>query len=594
MKAKRSIKTILTLFFVLSVIVISVIISALSIFSLRHSSTQAVGKYEDAMNEGYQTEIKSQVETAIAVLQAEYDKVQAGILTEKEAKEEAKEIIRIMRYRDDGSGYFWIDDTDYNLVMHPILTEQEGTNRYDLEDQNGVMIIQKIMSAVEGAEAGGFNEFYFTKSDGVTVAPKIAYSEIFTPWGWVVSTGNYVDEMQQETQQTKTEMEQMFSRLIKEVLLVDIIVLAVMIFVGRGFGNWLCNPIIRLSGVAKEVSVGKIDTELARSDGATEIAALQNSFCDMIDNFKYQADTINQVAGGNLCLDVAAKSEEDMVGNALVKMIADNNQMFLKVKNIAGQIHSGSEQIAAASQNLAQGAAQQAGAIEKISASVSDISDKSQVNADYVDEVDQIISDTGKNAAAGNEKMEELVVAMQEITDASANISKVIKVVRDIAFNTNILALNAAVEASRAGEQGKGFAVVAEEVRSLAAHSAESSSQIEDLISDSIQKVEKGFVLAQDTQKALKLISDSIDRIMELSKDVSVLSKEQAATAAQINNALNEVTAVTSTNSAASEEFAASSQELSNLAGELKRQLSRFRLKNTGSRLEENFGGYED
>ncbi|MBO5033623.1 MAG: cache domain-containing protein [Lachnospiraceae bacterium] len=594
MKAKRSIKTILTLFFVLSVIVISVIISALSIFSLRHSSTQAVRKYEDAMNEGYQTEIKSQVETAIAVLQAEYDKVQAGILTEKEAKEEAKEIIRIMRYRDDGSGYFWIDDTDYNLVMHPILTEQEGTNRYDLEDQNGVMIIQKIMSAVEGAEAGGFNEFYFTKSDGVTVAPKIAYSEIFTPWGWVVSTGNYVDEMQQETQQTKTEMEQMFSGLIKEVLLVDIIVLAVMIFVGRSFGNWLCNPIIRLSGVAKEVSVGKIDTELARSDGATEIAALQNSFCDMIDNFKYQADTINQVAGGNLCLDVAAKSEEDMVGNALVKMIADNNQMFLKVKNIAGQIHSGSEQIAAASQNLAQGAAQQAGAIEKISASVSDISDKSQVNADYVDEVDQIISDTGKNAAAGNEKMEELVVAMQEITDASANISKVIKVVRDIAFNTNILALNAAVEASRAGEQGKGFAVVAEEVRSLAAHSAESSGQIEDLISDSIQKVEKGFVLAQDTQKALKLISDSIDRIMELSKDVSVLSKEQAATAAQINNALNEVTAVTSTNSAASEEFAASSQELSNLAGELKRQLSRFRLKNTGSRLEENFGGYED
>lgn len=108
-----------------------------------------------------------------------------------------------MRYREDGSGYFWIDDTNYNLVMHPILTEQEGTNRYNLEDQNGVMIIQEIMGTVRGEDKGGFNEFYFTKSDGTTVAPKIAYSEIFTPWNWVVSTGNYVDEMQQETQQTK-------------------------------------------------------------------------------------------------------------------------------------------------------------------------------------------------------------------------------------------------------------------------------------------------------------------------------------------------------------------------------------------------------
>lgn len=579
MKTKRSIKTILVIFFIFSVVVTSAAIGGFSIFSLRQSFTRSIGRYESAMNEGYQKEIKSQVETAIAVLQAEYEKVQNGTLMEYQAKEEAKEIIRAMRYREDGSGYFWIDDTDYNLIMHPILTEQEGTNRYDLEDQNGVMIIQEIMKSVKGKEAGGFNEFYFTKSDGVTVAPKIAYSEIFTPWNWVVSTGNYVDEMQQEMEQTENEMQQMFIMLIKVAVFIDILVLLAMIIIGRLFGNWLCNPIIKLAGTAKEISMGKIRIDLSRSQGKSEIAALQNSFCDMIDNFKSQAEVINQVAEGNLCVEVNAKSDEDVIGNALVKLIKEHNQMFLNVQNAADEIRSGSSQIAAASQSLAQGSVEQASAIEEISTSATDIADKSRMNAECVDQVSRIVTEAGQNAAAGNEKMQEMVTAMEEISNASGNIQKVIKVINDIAFNTNILALNAAVEASRAGDQGKGFAVVAEEVRNLAVHSADASNQIADLISDSIRKVERGSVLAKDTQNALELISDSIHQITELSEDVSVLSKEQAETVSQIDKALNQVSLVISTNSAASEQCAASSEELSNHAGELNQQLLHFRLK---------------
>ena len=102
-------------------------------------------------------------------------------------KKEAMEILRNARYGEDGEGYFWIDGTDYTLLMHPILSEQEGTNRYDLTDQNGVKIIQNIMKSAEAG--GGYNEFYFTKADGKTVAPKIAYSEEFEPWGWVITTG---------------------------------------------------------------------------------------------------------------------------------------------------------------------------------------------------------------------------------------------------------------------------------------------------------------------------------------------------------------------------------------------------------------------
>ena len=154
-----------------------------SILSIRSMSTSSYETYEEAVDEGYKTEIKSQVQSAISVIQSEYDKFQSGEKTEAEAQEDARNFVRAMRYRDDQSGYFWIDGMDYVLVMHAVLTDQEGDNRKDLKDQNGVMITQSVVNVCKSADKGGYNEFYFTKSDGVTVAPKIAYSQLFEPWG---------------------------------------------------------------------------------------------------------------------------------------------------------------------------------------------------------------------------------------------------------------------------------------------------------------------------------------------------------------------------------------------------------------------------
>ena len=159
MKVKHSIKTTVKFFFILCVVVMALFVGGFSIISQKQFFTLAEKDYEATKQEGYETEIKSQVEAVIAILQAEYDKVQSGILTENEAKNEAKEIIRSMRYREDGSGYFWIDDTDYNLVMHPILPDQEGNNRKELKDEDGVMIIQEIMKVANTAEGGGYTEF---------------------------------------------------------------------------------------------------------------------------------------------------------------------------------------------------------------------------------------------------------------------------------------------------------------------------------------------------------------------------------------------------------------------------------------------------
>lgn len=183
-KRAKSLAAVLIMVIFTLIAVTTILMSALGVHFLKKSMQESTKEYENAKDEGYRMEIKSEVQSAIAVVQGYYDQYKSGDLSEKEAQEMAKEAVRTMRYRDDASGYMWIDDTDYILVMHPILAEQEGDDRYDLTDQNGVKIIQNIMKSADAG--GGYNEFYFTKADGITVAPKVAYSEKFEPWNWVI------------------------------------------------------------------------------------------------------------------------------------------------------------------------------------------------------------------------------------------------------------------------------------------------------------------------------------------------------------------------------------------------------------------------
>ena len=271
-------------------------------------------------------------------------------------------------------------------------------------------------------------------------------------------------------------------------------------------------------------------------------------------------------------------SSDDVVGNAIEKLIKDNNTAFGVIRNAAKQITVGSEQIAAASQTLAQGSTEQASAIQQISASVTDIANKTKDNASQATEVHSIVQETKEDIMHSNIRMNEMVAAMEEINEASGNIQKVIKVIDDIAFNTNILALNASVEAARAGEHGKGFAVVAEEVRNLAGRSAKASNQTSVMIEDSIEKIRKGSELAQETAKSLLIVSEMIDKVTGLSVTIAESSNNQATATAQIDQALSQVSQVVQTNSATSQQCAAASEELSNQASKMRDMLSIYNL----------------
>lgn len=249
------------------------------------------------------------------------------------------------------------------------------------------------------------------------------------------------------------------------------------------------------------------------------------------------------------------------------------------IKNIsvsASQVAEGSQQIASGSQNLSQGSTEQASSIEELTSTIAEIASQTKENASSAASAKTLSNKVQKEAFSGNDQMKQMVSAMKEINDSSANIAKIIKVIEDIAFQTNILALNAAVEAARAGQAGKGFAVVAEEVRNLAARSAKASNETSQLITDARKKTESGSEIANKTAKDLEIIITGIDEFASLMGKITESSNQQATSISQVDKALSQVSSVVQTNSATSEESAAASEEMSGQAAMLREMVSHF------------------
>lgn len=389
---------------------------------------------------------------------------------------------------------------------------------------------------------------------------------------------------------------------VKSSAVVGTVIIAVLVVFGVGIAIFAISymnrkvraVIVELAAAAENLGRGEIIIDVPKDHSIKEIHELLGSFQTLIQNLRRQADALTEFANGNLRVDYKPSSETDVVGNAIVALLDGNNAVLNNIRTATNQINLGSGQIAAVSQTLAQGSTEQASAIQQITASITDIANKTKGNAEQSDEVLRIVTQAKEDVIKGNHRMEEMVHAMKEINEASENIHKVIKVIDDIAFNTNILALNATVEAARAGEQGKGFAVVAEEVRNLAGRSAEASGQTAEMIEDAIAKAKVGEELAKQTEESLNVISDMIDQIAELSGNIATTSNDQATATSQIDQALMQVSQVVQTNSATSEECASASEQLSGQARGLNQEIEKFHLKDVVGGMSARALGYEE
>ena len=335
--------------------------------------------------------------------------------------------------------------------------------------------------------------------------------------------------------------------------------------------------VVQLSNAAKDIAMGRVDIELVKYNN-DEFGELVDAYNKVIDNIKYQSKIAQEVASGNLTITVNPASPDDLLGNSLKKLVEDNLHALSNISDAGSQVTISSSQVASASQALAQGSTEQASAIEEITASIDEIADKTKQNAEQANEAASLVVRAIDDVKQGNRQMEDMMTAMQDINKSSESISKIIKVIDDIAFQTNILALNAAVEAARAGEAGKGFAVVAEEVRSLAAKSAAAAAETAELIEDSINKVSSGSQIVDDTAKALGAITKVVQDSEVIINGIAESSNYQATAVAQIEQAIAQVSQVVQTNSATSQECAAASEELSNQASRMRDMLSIYHL----------------
>ena len=523
----------------------------------------------DVTLDSYKSVISSEVQSAISITENYYELAQSGGLSEAEAQKKAMEVIRSIRYGDDNSGYLWIDGTDYTLLMHPILPDQEGNNRYELTDQNDVKIIQEIMKV---AKEGGYNEFYFTKSDGVTVAPKVAYSKEFEPWNWVITTGVYSDDIQNIVDNSNgvIQIGQIFNQslgLMAGMAALFAVIIAIVAYILIKKIILVIDKVkVQLTRVAQGDLTGKLEGRISQRND--ELGAMVRNTNIAMDSFRSSMlsvkDTTDAVESGST--DMKEKTENAVNAN---------------------------EQVATAIGNVAAEVSQQASAVDQMIENVASLADAGKAVSTAVEEALQYMKQLDGNSADMKAKMESMSeesahmdVNVQEISEKIDVTSKgiqemetILGSIEEIASETNLLALNASIEAARAGDAGRGFAVVADSIKGLSENTSNELENIRKIISTLVENF-------KECEKCIELVVKSNQSSTESTKDViesfriinnDVVSTNEKLTVVhetdekmmkdimEIDSQVKVIGQAAESNAAATQEITASSEELTAL-----------------------------
>ena len=474
-----------------------------------------------------QSNVRQNVESAHSLVVHFHQLATTGKLAEAEAKQQAMAAIKSMRY--SGSEYFWINDFTPTMVMHPVRPELDGKNLSETKDPTGKALFVEMVQVVKSAGAG-FVLYLWPKPGSDAPVQKASYVQGFTPWGWIVGSGVYVDTVDAAV----------VNRLVR-------------------FGAGALLLTAALLGIGLLISRGLLRQLGGEPQQAARLA--------------------DQMAQGDLTATIHTRPRDT------TSLVHSMRSMRDSIAAIVGEVRTGTEAIAAASGQIASGnhdlsarTERQASALEQTAASMEELTSTVKHNADNARQASQLAASATQVAVRGGQVVAQVVDTMGSVNSSSKKIVDIIGVIDGIAFQTNILALNAAVEAARAGEQGRGFAVVASEVRSLAQRSASAAKEIKTLIDESVGNVAQSTRLVDQAGATMTEVVQSVKRVNDIIGEIASASKEQSQGIDQINQAISDMDAVTQQNAALVEQAAAAASSMRNQAAQLSQSVSVFRI----------------